>query len=175
MYCQACGRTDVNSDHLCLPPIKRNESEPAQASSANPKDLVGDNKLPLHLFPPSAIAFGCIGMLEGKLKYGYVNYRGSNVIASIYVAAAKRHLDAWLEGENNSRDTGSPHLGNALATIAIIVDAAVNATLIDDRPFIPSPGAYGRMTEFLSKQVIHLKELFKDKKPKHWTQEDLNK
>lgn len=134
----------------------------------NPKDLVGDDKLPLHLWPPSATAYGCLGMLEGKLKYGLVNYRGSKVIASIYVAAAKRHLDEWYEGLDYT-DEGNPSLGNALATIAIIVDAIVNESLIDDRPYTPIRGAYHKMRVELTKQVKHLKELFAEKRPKHWT------
>lgn len=139
-----------------------------EPTSPNPKDLVGDDKLPLHLWPPSATAYGCLGMFEGKLKYGLVNYRGSKVIASIYVAAAKRHLDEWYEGLDYT-DEGNPSLGNALATIAIIVDAIVNESLIDDRPYTPIKGAYHKMRVELTKQVKHLKELFAEKRPKHWT------
>lgn len=60
----------------------------------NPKDLIGSGKLPLHLWPTTATAMGCIGLLEGMLKYGRSNWREAGVRASIYVDACKRHLDA---------------------------------------------------------------------------------
>lgn len=137
----------------------------------NPKDILGDNKLPLHLFPPAAVAYGCLGMKEGYEKYGYVNYRGTKVINSIYIAAAIRHLHEYLEGMDHTEE-GNPSLGNALACIAIIVDAEVNGSLIDDRPFTPNPGAYHKMRERLTKQVVSLKKQFANRNPKHWTRED---
>lgn len=141
-------------------------------TSSNPKDTIGDTKVPVHLFPPIAVAYGAMGMLEGKEKYGYVNYRATDVVASIYVAAAIRHLSAWLEGEELSTDTGNPHLGNALATIAIVVDAFVNGSLIDDRPILPNGVVYSKEMERLRAQVENLKKQFKDKKPKHYYQSE---
>lgn len=141
-------------------------------SAANPKDAIGRAKLPLHLWPTTATAFGAIGFLEGELKYGRNNFRAAPVAASVYVAAAKRHLDAWLEGQENAPDTNNPHLGNALACIAIIVDAQVNGSLIDDRNFTPDPGAYGRMVCQLTAQAEALRKQFADRKPKHWDARD---
>ena len=149
-----------------------NTHEPVPISSSNPKDIIGDTKVPLHLFPASAIAYGSLGMLEGKLKYGYVNFRATKVVASIYVAAAMRHLLSYWEGENSAPDTNNPHLGNALATIAIVVDAYVHDSLIDDRPLIPDGTAFAQEMEELRDQVKHLKELFADKKPKHYYQSE---
>lgn len=138
---------------------------------ANPKDAAGRAKIPLHLWPPSATAFGSIGFLEGQLKYGRSNFRATDVAASVYYAAAKRHLDAWWEGEENTKE-GGPHLGNALACIAIIVDAQVNGTLVDDRQYVPNDGAYGRMVEALTAASVKLKALFGDRKPKDWDRRD---
>lgn len=45
------------------------------SKETNPKDQLGSLKLPLHLWPMSATAFGCIGLANGMLKYGRSNWR----------------------------------------------------------------------------------------------------
>jgi hypothetical protein len=140
-----------------------------QKVSTNPKDAIGSVKLPLHLWPSEATALGCIGMLEGECKYGRNNYvAGDGVIASIYIDACRRHLDAWESGEDLTHDTLSPHLGNALASLAIIVKAQAHDKLIDDRNYDPT-GAYRRWIEVLTPHVKRIKAMFADKKPRHWT------
>ena len=138
---------------------------------SNPKDLIGCNKLPLHLWPETATVYGCIAMLDGALKYGRSNYRAVGVKASIYVDAAKRHLNAWLEGEENAPDNGVPHLAHALACVAILIEAKVKGNLVDDRMFASN---YHALVEEMTKMVPHLKELHKDKDPKHYTIGDSN-
>lgn len=133
----------------------------------NPKDLIGSGKLPLHLWPTTATAMGCIGLLEGMLKYGRSNWREAGVRASIYVDACKRHLDAWFEGEECAPDSGSPHLANALACLAILVDAKAAGKLVDDRQY--NGAGYRELVESLTPQVAHLKGLFADKAPRHFT------
>jgi hypothetical protein len=135
----------------------------------NPKDIVGSNKLPLHLWPSTATALGCIGMLNGALKYGRSNFRAIGVRASIYYDAARRHLDAWFEGEECDPDDGVPHLSAALSCIAIIADAAAAGKLTDDRM---TPGGYRAHVDALTGHVKRLKELHAGKAPKHYTIED---
>jgi hypothetical protein len=148
------------------------QSEPGLA--INPKDAIGATKLPLDLWPAEATALGSIGMLEGMLKYGRNNFiAGDGVIASIYVAALKRHVDAWFEGEEVAHDTNSDHLGNALACLGILVKARAHGKLIDDRNFYAKKGAYRELVERLLPQIAHLKKLFSDKKPKHFTIADV--
>lgn len=149
-------------------------AEPGRA--INPKDAIGATKLPLQLFPAEAIALGCLGMLEGASKYGRNNFiAGDGVVASIYVEAAKRHLDAWFAGEECAPDTGTPHLANALATIAILVKCIAHDKLIDDRDYSPVAGgaAYRRFVDSLTPHVNRIKEMFKDKKPRHYTIGDI--
>lgn len=135
----------------------------------NPKDAIGSVKLPLHLWPAEATALGCLGMLEGKLKYGRNNFiAGDGVVASIYIDAAKRHIDAWFSGEEVSDDTNNDHLGNALACLAIIVKTRAHGKLIDDRDFAPNTG-YRKLVEELTPRVKKLQELFADKSPRHFT------
>jgi hypothetical protein len=137
---------------------------------SNPKDLIGSDKLPLHLWPTTATAMGCIGLLEGMLKYGRTNWRDAGVRASIYVDACKRHLDAWFEGEQVAPDSGVPHLANALACLAIIIDAEAAGLLVDDRAY--SGEGYRRLVESLTPHVARLKELHAGKDPRHLTIQD---
>ena len=115
-------------------------------------------------------------MLEGATKYGRGNFREAGIRASIYVDACKRHLDAWMEGEDSAPDTGSPHLANALACLGIIADAMANEMLTDDRNHTKNPGAWRRFIDTqCTPHVKRLKEMFKDKNPHHYTIEDTRK
>lgn len=134
--------------------------------ATNPKDAIGSTKLPLHLWPSTATAMGCIGLANGALKYGRSNWRAAGVRASIYVDAAKRHLDAWFEGEECDPDDGAPHLAAALACLAIIVDADAAGKLTDDRQVA---GGYRGLIEKLTPHVARLQELHAGRDPKHYT------
>ncbi len=138
----------------------------ATSKPTNPKDIIGSDKLPLHLWPATATAVGCIAMLNGALKYGRSNFRAVGVRASIYQDAAKRHLDAWFEGEELDPDDGVPHLGAALACIAIIIDAEAAGKLTDDRMVA---GGYAALKAKMTEHVKRLKDLHKARDPKHWT------
>ncbi len=133
---------------------------------SNPKDLIGSGKLPLHLWPTTATMMGCIGMLNGMLKYGRSNFRAVGIRPSIYVDAAKRHIDAWFEGEECDPDDGVPHLAAALSCLAIIVDAQAAGKMNDDRMVA---GGYRALSDDLTKHVGRLKALHAGKSPKHYT------
>jgi len=132
----------------------------------NPKEAVGSNKLPLHLWPTTATAMGSVGMLNGLLKYGRANFRASGVQASTYIAACHRHLDLWFEGEECDADDLVPHLAAALSCIAIIIDARAAGKLNDDRMY---PGGYRKLVDELTPHVARLKALHADRHPKHYT------
>lgn len=136
---------------------------------SNPKDAIGSDKLPLHLWPETATALGCLAFLNGALKYGRANFREIGVRASIYTDAAKRHLNAWFEGEECDPDDGVPHLAAALGCIAIIVDAGAAGKLNDDRNIA---GGYRALVDGLTPHVARLKESHKNRTPKHYTIED---
>lgn len=104
----------------------------------NPKTLSGLSKVPLNLVPPSAKHFLAEAFADGARKYGPYNWREKNVSASIYYAAAQRHMDAWWDGEDVSFDAGVHHIAHAMACMAIILDAMTVGALNDDRP---APGA----------------------------------
>jgi hypothetical protein len=133
---------------------------------SNPKDLIGCNKVPLHLWPTTASAVGSLALLDGALKYGRSNFRTVGVRASIYYDAALRHLMAWFEGEECDPDSGLPHLGHALACLAILVDADSSGNLNDDRMIA---GGYREVIDALTPHVERLKQLHAEKQPKHYT------
>jgi hypothetical protein len=120
----------------------------------NPKDRLGINKVPLHLIPESALIHEAMAMWQGGVKYGPYNWRGKRVVASIYVAAAKRHLALYWEGETFAKD-GVHHLGHVRACTGIILDADATGNLIDDRPPAGAAGAlidaYNAMLEACNK------------------------
>ena len=136
----------------------------------NPKDMIGCDKLPLHLWPETATILGALGLLDGALKYGRLNFREAGIRASIYCDAVKRHINAWFEGEDSDPDSGLPHMCHALACLAIIVDADVKGILTDDRMY---PTNYREFVKKMTPHVKRLKELHKDKHPKHWTIKDV--
>jgi hypothetical protein len=134
----------------------------------NPKDAVAADKLPLHLVSPIVKQYLAIALFLGATKYGAFNYRGALVKASVYISALFRHVDAWLEGEENDPTDGTPHLANALACIAIIIDAKHMGTLIDDRP--PSNAAeLARVRGTFEALMVRLREQYAHMSPHHYT------
>lgn len=112
----------------------------SKATTANPKDLLGIKKPPLHLIPSTAEIMCSLAFADGAGKYGAYNWRDKAVVASIYVAAGRRHFMRWFERERDAKDSGVHHLGHAMACAAILIDAEYNDALVDDRPGHPVPG-----------------------------------
>lgn len=102
--------------------------------SVNPKDLIGDTKPRLDLVPPALVIEAAGPMKHGADKYGPFNWRLQPVQAHVYLAAVGRHLAAYADGQDTDEDSGYSHLGHAVAGLAILIDAARNGTLHDDRP-----------------------------------------
>lgn len=134
-------------------------------ANVNPKQALGLSSVPMNMLSPIACAYGSIGKLNGKLKYGQSNFLGTEVIMSIYVDAIRRHLDAIMVGEEYDPADGVPHFGAMLANIDIILCARAAGTLIDDRPLLKG---YRDEMDKLKPIVNQLYELHKDKNPKHW-------
>ncbi|HEY6022243.1 MAG TPA: dATP/dGTP diphosphohydrolase domain-containing protein [Candidatus Paceibacterota bacterium] len=132
---------------------------------SNPKDIVGSDKLPVHLWPTTATMMGCLGLMDG-LKYGRSNYRVIGVRASIYFDALIRHVYAWFEGEERDPDSGLPHLSHALACLAIIVDANAAGKMTDDRMVA---GGYRDIITELTPHVARLREKHGKREVHHYT------
>lgn len=155
--------TEDQSKRIATGDLKLPEAKPS-----NPKDLIGTDKVPLSLVPATSIAYQALGHLEGHLKYGKVNWREAGVKFSIYLDACLRHLKKLEDGEWADPQTKVPHLGNALASLGIIVDAYECGKLIDDRP---KQGAGAATIDRLAGVVKHLRTIFGDKNPKHFYHE----
>lgn len=100
----------------------------------NPKTAYGLAKPSPGLVPPSAILHMALAFRDGANKYGAYNWRKDPVSVSTYVDAANRHLMSWWDGEERSQDANVHHLAHAMACMAILIDAQVQGTLVDDRP-----------------------------------------
>lgn len=111
---------------------------------------MGAKKPDISVVPPSAILHMASAMMDGAEKYGPFNWREIPVSARPYLAAAVRHILAFLDGEDFSSDTtekGTPvhHLAHAMANCGIVLDAQSLGTLNDNRPTIK--GKAGEMIE----------------------------
>ncbi len=100
----------------------------------NPKDRIGVTKPHLHLIPSSAEIIESEVMRLGARKYGPHNWRTKRIKASVYVAAARRHLLQWFDGEDDDAESRLSHLAHARACLGILIDAIALGQVIDDRP-----------------------------------------
>lgn len=101
----------------------------------NPKDAVGTRKWRQYCTLPYTVLWELgVAMLEGARKYGRHNYRVSGLRASVYVDAAKGHIDQWWEGEDIDQDSGLNHLVKAMTSLVVLRDSMLHGNYIDDRP-----------------------------------------
>lgn len=117
------------------PPPKRDGGYP----DGNPKTTYGEKKPGFDAIPPSALLHLGAAMNNGKEKYGAMNWRHSEVSATVYYNAALRHLLAWFDGEEYAEDSGVHHLAHVMACMSILLDAREQSTLNDNRP---NPGYF---------------------------------
>lgn len=114
----------------------------------NPKSVVGLTKPSLHQIPPVALVLLGQAMKDGEAKYGLMNWRGTQVAASVYYDAIMRHMLAWWDGEAEAQDSGVAHLAHVMACCAILLDATALGRLNDDRP---KPGNVSALMAALTK------------------------
>jgi len=136
----------------------------------NPKDGLGSDRVPMTTVSKIACAEEALAFTEGLLKYGRNNYRIMGVSAAIYLDALERHHAKYLNGEDRDPKTGVHHLGSVRACTGIIMDAEAMGILTDDRP--PRIEGFSEYIDALEAKVKHLKEMFKDRSPRHWTIKD---
>jgi len=100
----------------------------------NPKDAIGRTKPSCHFTPPVANYYEAKVLEDSAKIYGEFNWRKSNVSATVYCDAIKRHLDSYLDGEDIDKQSGYHHFAHIRANTAILLDAKELGRLIDDRP-----------------------------------------
>ena len=101
---------------------------------SDPKQHAAEKKSPLHLIPPALNEATAFALALGAKKYGAWNWRRGSVSAMTYVGAIRRHLDAWIDGEDIDPESGECHVAHIAACCAIILDSAKHGTFIDNRP-----------------------------------------
>lgn len=137
------------------------------AKLSNPKDAIGDTKVPLWLLSPIAKAQWAVAQFVGLVKYGAWNWRVAGVRSSTYLSAMNRHFDAYISGEELDPRDGTPHLGHIMACAAILIDAKAAGKLTDDRP--PSVSLRQSYAE-VEAQMVKVKTLYADRPaPRHYT------
>lgn len=133
---------------------------PPTPEVANPKTLVGRTKVPmLSVIPATALVKLARALQYGAFHaprkdreepgYGPLNWRDQKIEYMTYIDAAMRHLLAAADGEDIDPDTGAlacEHLDLAMATLAILIDARMQGTCVDDRRTLPlTRGEVGAM------------------------------
>jgi hypothetical protein len=100
----------------------------------DPKKSHGDKKPQLQLIPAALNTEMAKALQNGADKYGAWNWRDNAVELMTYIGAMRRHLDDFVEGQDNAPDSGVHHLGHIAANCAILLDAAKHGMLVDNRP-----------------------------------------
>lgn len=125
-------------------------------TGVNPKDAISFKKVNLYLLPPVAAAHACHAMMDGVRKYSSYNWRDKKVLASVYIAAALRHIGCWQEKEEQAPDSGVHHLGHAIACLAILLDSQAAGNLLDDRA---EGGVFPKVLEEITKSIASKNEI----------------
>lgn len=110
------------------------DTEDRNLKDTNPKTVYGQAKPQMANLPGSALVEVSGALEHGQAKYGTMNWREDPVSAMTYAHAMVRHLQAWIDGQDNDDGSGCNHLGHVAANSMIIMDAGFCGTLIDDRP-----------------------------------------
>ena len=99
----------------------------------NPKKAAGQVKAPMHTLPTIAMIQMANVMAGGAHKYGYHNFRESQVDAQTYIGAMNRHFLKWQDGVDLDEESGMHELAHLMACCAIMIDAHFTGKLIDNR------------------------------------------
>lgn len=89
------------------------------------------NKPDFTLIPQEALLEIAVVFTKGADKYGVFNYSHGTKYRR-YIAAAMRHLNQWLRGEDID-EIGTNHLANAAASIMMVLDSQKTNKGSDDR------------------------------------------
>jgi len=169
LHCDRLWYENAGYKIISLEDYLKSNSEYVISSDVNPKAQIGSYALPMGMISPLFAAHVALGKLNGAEKYGLSNYIGTEVVMSIYLDAIQRHLDKIKMGEVVDEVDGVNHFGAIGANCDIILSAQAAGTLIDDRPLCTGQlEAYKALTPM----VKQLKELHKEKNPKHYYAKD---
>lgn len=103
-------------------------------ADTNPKTAYGKAKPPMQFVPPAALLELGLVMEHGASKYGPMNWRKDPISASTFYDALMRHAFQYWDGNDRDLESRCKHVAHIMSCCAILLDAEVNGTLIDDRP-----------------------------------------
>lgn len=103
--------------------------------SINPKAAAAtrDAKAPLDLLELVADEQIAAALQTGAVKYGRQNYKTIDIFATTYGAAIRRHVGAWLVGEDDDPESGLSHIAHIGANVHVLMAAIAEGTFCDDR------------------------------------------
>lgn len=96
------------------------------------------SKPPLDMLPVSALIEESLALRFGAEKYGRDNWRKGMAWTRL-IAAALRHIFAFLMGENRDPESGCHHLAHARCCLGFIIEYNFTHPEKDDRPTTISP------------------------------------
>ena len=100
----------------------------------DPKKEAVAKKEPMHLLPTVFLRRTATVLGLGAKKYGEYNWRISDgVDANTYIAAIRRHIAQYSDGEDVDKESGVSHLAHIAATCAVLLDAEQHGKLVDNR------------------------------------------
>ena len=110
-------------------------NEELDTTAINPKEAFAakSKKSPMEYLVFSILEQDAKCHKHGADKYGKLNWRNTNIKASVYVGAIMRHFMAWEGGEDLDPDSGLSHLAHIRACCAVILDSTDHGTFVDDR------------------------------------------
>lgn len=136
----------------------------AAEEEPNPKAAEGRKKPGMSAVPIPVLQEMGVGMAEGAFKYGRHNYRASPIVASDYYDAVTRHLQDWMEGVDLDPECPVSHLSKAMCALAVLRDAEIAGTMVDDRPLQINYAAHKahlqEVWDFLNAKTTEIKEPF---------------
>ena len=91
-----------------------------------------DEKARLDLVSPIALHDLGLILAHGAKKYGPNNWR-KGLSWGRLIAAALRHLIAYMRGEDNDPESGFPHVSHALCNLMMLVEFHHTRRDLDDR------------------------------------------
>jgi hypothetical protein len=103
--------------------------------TVNPKDLAAtrDKKPPLARLEHVADIEIAKALETGAVKYGKKNYHTIPILAEVYGGAIRRHIGAWLDGEDIDPESGLNHLAHIGANVHVLLAAIHYGQFRDDR------------------------------------------
>lgn len=110
---------------------------PPEAAVAPAEGLAGgvkhdEGKPRMDLLPPEALREIAAVLAMGAQKYDAHNWRKGFAYSRL-IAAALRHLFAWVGGENKDPESGKSHLAHAACCLMFLITFEQTSTGTDDR------------------------------------------